>query len=143
MPNNIRFKIIVTNKIEDISTVLLLPIFFAFTGLRTQIGLLNTSHLWVICGLVILVAVFGKFGGSAFTAKIVGRSWKESLSIGALMNTRGLMELIVLNIGYDLGILSPEIFAIMVLMALCTTFMTGPLLDLINYFSKKNVINLY
>lgn len=141
MPNNIRFKIVVTNKIEDISTVLLLPIFFAFTGLRTQIGLLNTSHLWAICGLVILVAVFGKFGGSAFTAKIVGRSWKESLSIGALMNTRGLMELIVLNIGYDLGILSPEIFAIMVLMALSTTFMTGPLLDLINYFSKKNTIN--
>ncbi|MBI5541939.1 MAG: cation:proton antiporter [Bacteroidia bacterium] len=140
MPNNIRFKNVVTNKIEDISTVLLLPIFFAFTGLRTQIGLLNSGHLWAICGIVIFVAVLGKFGGSAFTAKIVGRSWKESLSIGALMNTRGLMELIVLNIGYDLGILSPQIFAIMVLMALSTTFMTGPLLDLINYFFKNRVI---
>jgi Kef-type K+ transport system membrane component KefB len=87
--------------------------------------------------LIILVAVVGKFFGSAATAKFVGLSWHDSLSIGALMNTRGLMELIVLNIGYDLGILSPEVFAMMVLMALATTFMTGPSLDLINYFSKK------
>jgi Kef-type K+ transport system membrane component KefB len=136
MPNNTYFKEKLIDKIEDVSTVLLLPIFFAFTGLRTQIGLLNTSYLWLLCGIVILVAIIGKFGGSALTARIVGRSWNESLSIGALMNTRGLMELVVLNIGYDLGILSPEIFAIMVLMALSTTFMTGPLLDLINYFFK-------
>jgi Kef-type K+ transport system membrane component KefB len=87
--------------------------------------------------LVILVAVAGKFGGSALSAKLVGQSWKDSLSIGALMNTRGLMELIVLNIGLDLKILSPEIFAIMVLMALATTFMTGPSLSLINFVSKK------
>jgi len=140
MPNNIHFKDILINKIEDVSTVLLLPIFFAFTGLRTQIGLLNTSYLWFICGIVILVAIIGKFGGSALTARIVGHKWRDALSIGALMNTRGLMELVVLNIGYDLGILSPEIFAIMVLMALTTTFMTGPLLDLINYVSKPQAV---
>ncbi|MFA6484046.1 MAG: cation:proton antiporter [Bacteroidales bacterium] len=137
MPNNVRFKELLTDKIEDLSTVLLLPIFFAFTGLRTQIGLLNTGHLWALCGIIILIAVVGKFGGSALSARIVGRSWKESLSIGALMNTRGLMELVVLNIGYDLKILGPEVFAIMVLMALATTLMTGPLLDMINHFFGK------
>lgn len=80
-------------------------------------------------GLIILVAVIGKFIGSALTAKFLRIGWKDSLTIGALMNTRGLMELIVLNIGYDLGVLSPEIFAMMVIMALFTTFMTGPSLD--------------
>ncbi len=132
MPQNLNFKKILTEKIEDISLVLLLPLFFVFTGLRTQIGLLNDSSLWLTCLLIIFVAVLGKFGGSTIAARVVGQSWKESLSIGALMNTRGLMELIVLNIGYDLGILSPEIFAMMVIMALTTTFLTGPSLDLIN-----------
>jgi len=137
MPNNIRFKEILTEKIEDVSTILLLPIFFAFTGLRTQIGLLNEGPLWVFCVLIISVAIIGKLMGSAMTARIIGRTWEDSLSLGVLMNTRGLMELVVLNIGYDLGILGPEIFAIMVLMALFTTFMTGPLLDLINFSFKK------
>ena len=137
MPQNAKFKSVVANKIEDVSVLLLLPIFFAFTGLRTQIGLLNEGHLWLTCGIIIFIAVLGKFAGSTFAAKSVGISWKDSLSIGALMNTRGLMELIVLNIGYDLGILSPSIFAIMVLMALVTTFMTGPSLDVIEYLFKK------
>lgn len=138
MPPNFDFRRILTEKIEDVSLVLLLPLFFVFTGLRTQIGLLNEPHLWAMCGLIILTGVAGKFGGSAFAAKFVGQSWKESLSIGALMNTRGLMELIVLNIGYDLGVLTPEVFAMMVIMALVTTFMTGPALDLINYvFPEK------
>lgn len=137
MPNNIRFKEILTNKIEDVSTILLLPIFFAFTGLRTQIGLLNEGHLWVYCALIISVAIIGKLVGSAITAKIIGRSWKDALSLGVLMNTRGLMELVVLNIGYDLGILGPEIFAIMVIMALFTTLMTGPFLDIIQILFKK------
>jgi Kef-type K+ transport system membrane component KefB len=132
MPMSLNFRKIVTDKIEDVSIVLLLPLFFAFNGLRTQIGLLNHSHLWIVCGWVILVAIVGKFGGSALSARVVGQSWKNSLSIGVLMNTRGLMELIVLNIGYDLGILSPEIFTMMVLMALITTFITSPALDLIN-----------
>ena len=140
MPQNLMLKESLTDKLEDISVLILLPIFFAFTGLRTQVGLLNEGHLWATCGAVILVAVVGKLGGSALTARFVGQSWKDSLTIGALMNTRGLMELIVLNIGYDLGILSPEIFAIMVLMALSTTFMTGPLLDLIEYVNKKRLL---
>lgn len=137
MPQNMNFKKILTEKIEDISLVLLLPLFFVFTGLRTQIGLLNEGNLWLVCLLIIFVAVLGKFGGSAIAARVVGQSWKESLSIGVLMNTRGLMELIVLNIGYDLGILSPEIFAMLVIMALATTFLTGPSLDLINKLFRK------
>lgn len=133
MPSSINFRKIVIDKIEDVSIILLLPLFFVITGLRTQIGLLNEGHLWATFGWIILVAVAGKFGGSALAGRMVGQSWKDSLSIGVLMNTRGLMQLIVLNIGYDLGILSPEIFAMMVLMALVTTFMTGPALDLINW----------
>ncbi|WP_291914746.1 cation:proton antiporter [Chitinophaga sp. CB10] len=126
-----------TDKLEDVSVMVLLPIFFAFTGLRTQIGLLSQGHLWAAFGLIMLVAVGGKFGGSAVTARLMGQTWRQSVSIGALMNTRGLMELIVLNIGYDLGILSPEIFAMLVLMALATTFMTGPVLDLVDFSGKK------
>jgi Kef-type K+ transport system membrane component KefB len=136
MPQNLSFKKILTEKIEDISLVLLLPLFFVFTGLRTQIGLLNEGNLWMVCLLIIFTAVLGKFGGSTIASRVVGQTWKESLSIGVLMNTRGLMELIVLNIGYDLGILSPEIFAMMVIMALSTTFLTGPSLDLINRLFK-------
>lgn len=131
MPANLSVKKLVMDKLEDVSTLLLLPVFFAFTGLRTQIGLLNEPHLWLFFGLIMLVAVGGKFGGSALAAKAMGQSWSNALSVGALMNTRGLMELVVLNIGYELGILSPQIFALLVLMALATTFMTGPLLSLL------------
>jgi K+:H+ antiporter len=131
MPSDTNVKELLTDKVEDISVLLLLPIFFAFTGLRTQIGLLGQGQLWAIFGLIMLVAVGGKLGGSTLTARLMGQSWTDALAIGALMNTRGLMELIVLNLGYDLGILSPQIFAMMVLMALATTFMTGPLLDLV------------
>ena len=137
MPENMKFRNIFIEKVEDVALVLLLPLFFVFTGLRTQIGLLNDAYLWKVCGLIILVAVAGKFIGSALAAKFVGENWKDSLTIGALMNTRGLMELVVLNIGYDLGVLTPEIFAMMVIMALVTTFMTGPALDIINFIFKK------
>jgi len=137
MPESGKFRNIFIEKVEDVSVVILLPLFFVFTGLRTQIGLLNDPSLWKITGLIILVAVVGKFFGSALAAKFVGQNWKDSLSIGALMNTRGLMELVVLNIGYDLGVLSAEIFTMMVIMALVTTFMTGPALDLINYLFKS------
>lgn len=137
MPENMKFRNLFIEKVEDVALVLLLPLFFVFTGLRTEIGLLNDPYLWKVCGFIILVAVSGKFLGSALAAKFVGQSWKDSLSIGALMNTRGLMELIVLNIGYDLGILTGEIFAMMVIMALVTTVMTGPSLDLINWAFKK------
>ncbi len=134
MPPGLNFRKIMINKMEDVSLVLLLPLFFVFTGLRTRIGLLNDGDLWLVCGAVVAVAVLGKVGGSALAARFMGHGWKDSLSIGALMNTRGLMELVVLNIGYDLGVLTPKIFAMMVLMALITTFMTGPSLDLIQRF---------
>jgi Kef-type K+ transport system membrane component KefB len=134
MPANTSFRNIFIEKVEDVSLVLLLPLFFVFTGLRTQIGLLNDPHLWYVTGLIIAAAVTGKFIGSAVAARFVRQSWRDSLIIGSLMNTRGLMELVVLNIGYDIGVLSPEIFAMMVIMALATTCMTGPALDLIDRF---------
>jgi Kef-type K+ transport system membrane component KefB len=132
MPDISKFRSIFINKVEDVSVILLLPLFFVFTGLRTQIGLINDPYLWKVTGFIILVAVVGKFLGSALAAKFVGQSWRDSLTIGALMNTRGLMELVVLNIGFDLGVLNSQIFTMMVIMALVTTFMTGPALDLIN-----------
>lgn len=137
MPTNMKFRNQLIEKIEYVALIILLPLFFVYTGLRTEIGLLNTTHLWLICGLIITVAITGKFFGSALAARFVGIKWKDSLIIGALMNTRGLMELVVLNIGLDLGILSPEIFAMMVIMALTTTFMTSPSLSLINKLFRK------
>jgi Kef-type K+ transport system membrane component KefB len=133
MPNIAGIKRSFTDKVEDFSLILLLPLFFVFTGLRTQINLLDEVHLWWLTALIIVVAVTGKFLGSALAARLVGQNWKDSLTIGALMNTRGLMELVVLNIGYDLGVLSAELFTMMVIMALVTTFMTGPALGVINY----------
>jgi len=142
MPESMRFRSVFIEKVEDVSQVMLLPLFFVFTGLRTQIGLLDDPELWKLCGWIILVAVIGKFAGSALTARFVGQNWRDSFTIGALMNTRGLMELVVLNIGFDLGVLSVEIFSMMVIMALATTFMTGPALDLIGviYNRRKNYI---
>lgn len=137
MPASAVFRLWLIARIEDVSLVILLPLFFAFTGLKTQVGLLNNGTVWLVCGLIILVAVLGKFGGSLVAARFTGQSWADSCAIGALMNTRGLMELVVLNIGYDLGILSPTIFTMMVLMALLTTFMTTPALSLIDYFKVK------
>ena len=136
MPDITKFRNLFIEKVEDVSVILLLPLFFVFTGLRTEIGLINDPYLWKITGFIILVAVVGKFFGSALAAKFVGQSWRDSLTIGALMNTRGLMELIVLNIGLDLKVLTPEVFTMMVIMALVTTFMTGPTLNIINYIFK-------
>jgi Kef-type K+ transport system membrane component KefB len=139
MPPNVRFRAIFIDKVEDVAVVLLLPLFFVYTGLRTEIGLLNNVGLWKVCAAIVAVAVAGKFLGSALAARFVGQSWRDSLMLGALMNTRGLMELVVLNIGYDLGVIGPEIFAMMVIMALVTTFMTGPTLDLIDrFFPARN-----
>ena len=121
-------------RVENVSSVLLLPVFFAFTGLRTQIGLLNGTQDWIICLVIIAVATAGKLGGSALAARVTGMKWRESLQLGALMNTRGLMELIALNIGYDMGILSQRVFTMLVIMALVTTVMTGPL---VTFFGKK------
>jgi Kef-type K+ transport system membrane component KefB len=139
MPQNLQFKRVFTEKIEDLALVLLLPLFFVTTGLRTEIGLLNSWHLWSICLLIIFTATLGKMGGVTIISKFLGLSWKNALSMGALMNARGLMELVVLNIAYDLGILSKELFAIMVLMALFTTALTGPLLNFYDKIFKKDV----
>jgi Kef-type K+ transport system membrane component KefB len=140
MPDITKFRNVFIEKVEDVSVILLLPLFFVFTGLRTQIGLINDPYILKITGFIILVAVVGKFLGSALAAKFVGQSWRDSLTIGALMNTRGLMELIVLNIGLDLKVLTSEVFTMMVIMALVTTFMTGPALDIINFiFKTKDV----
>ena len=141
MPDVPKFRTIFIDKVEDVSVILLLPLFFVFTGLKTEIGLINDPYLWKITGFIILVAVVGKFFGSALAAKFVGQNWRDSLTIGALMNTRGLMELIVLNIGLELKVLTPEVFTMMVIMALVTTFMTGPALDLINYIFKTKDVN--
>lgn len=136
MPEKPKLRSMFAEKIEDIALVLLLPLFFVITGLRTEIGLLNNAMLWGVTGLIIVVAILGKFGGSTMAARFVGQSWKDSLTIGTLMNTRGLMELVVLNIGYDLGVLNAEIFSMMVIMALVTTFMTGPILNIIQKVFK-------
>lgn len=141
MPQDKKFRHNFIQKVEDISTVLFLPLFFVYTGLRTEIGLLNNVHLWTIAAIVCALAVIGKFLGSALSARFLGQSWRNSLMIGSLMNTRGLMELVALNIGYDLGVLSPQIFAMFVIMALTTTLMTGPSLNIIEKLFQDKLQN--
>lgn len=120
-----------TEKLEDFVIVFLLPAFFAFTGLRTQIGLVSGWQNWSLCLLIIVVASLGKFGGSSLAARCNGISWRDASAIGILMNTRGLMELIVLNIGLELHVISPQLFAMLVLMALATTLSTTPILHFV------------
>jgi Kef-type K+ transport system membrane component KefB len=122
-----------TARVEGVTTGMLLPLFFGYTGLRTQVGLLDDWSSWAICGGVMVVAIVGKVGGTMVAARWAGMSWNESGMLGVLMNTRGLIELIVLNIGYELGILTPRVFSMMVIMALVTTCMTGPLLSLLKF----------
>jgi Kef-type K+ transport system membrane component KefB len=119
------------HKLQDLVTVLLLPAFFAMTGMRTEIGLVAGAGQWALCGLIIVVATLGKFGGTFMAARLAGLAWREAGSLGVLMNTRGLMELVVLNIGLDLRIISPTLFAMMVLMALVTTIATTPILSIL------------
>lgn len=132
VPHDSQFAREITQKLEDVVVVLLLPAFFAFMGLRMQIGLLSGLNEWLICGLIIVVASLGKFGGSTIAARLTGLGWRHAASLGILMNTRGLMELIVLNVGLDLGVLSPTLFAMLVLMAIVTTVATTPVLHLLN-----------
>lgn len=141
MPSNLGFRKVMMEKVEDIALVFFLPLFFAYTGLRTEIGLINTPELWGICALFVTISILGKLGGCTLAARLVGESWKDSFTIGTLMNTRGLMELVALNIGYEMGILPPEIFVILIIMALITTFMTTPLLNLVEkIFTAKQKI---
>ncbi len=117
------------HKLEDVVCVLLLPAFFALTGMRTQLNLVSGLENWLLCGLIIMVATLGKFGGTLAAARLTGLGWREAASLGTLMNTRGLMELIVLNIGLEMRVISPRLFAMMVLMAIATTIATTPVLS--------------
>ena len=128
MPKGNAFVRTLTEKLEDFTVVFLLPIFFAYTGLKTRIGVLDNGEMWFYCGLVILVACAGKFGGSALAARACGMPWREAGAIGILMNTRGLMELVILNVGRELGVITEAVFAMMVIMALTTTALTTPIL---------------
>ena len=129
IPHGSRIATHVTERLEVIVRVMFLPAFFAFTGLRTEIGLLQTAGDWLLCGAIIVVATAGKFGGATLAARVVGLSWRDSAALGILMNTRGLVELIVLNIGLDLGVITPRLFTMLVIMALVTTLMTSPILS--------------
>ena len=136
VPKNGRMIADLVDRIESLSLALLLPLFFALTGLRTRIDLLTDRSLWGYAGAIIATAVAGKLAGAAFTARATGMNWKDSLGLGVLMNTRGLVELVILNAGLDLGILSPALFTMMVLMALVTTFMTSPILAAMNIYRE-------
>ncbi len=129
MPRGAGLTEAITAKLEDFVLVVLLPLFFANNGLRTEIGSLSSVNDWLICGLIVAVACIGKLGGSVLAARVFGFSWREAGALGVLMNTRGLMELIVLNVGLDLGVISPRLFTMMVIMALVTTWITTPLLE--------------
>jgi Kef-type K+ transport system membrane component KefB len=129
MPKTPQFTRYLLHKFESVTVVLLLPLFFAYTGLRTRIGMSGGHGVWFYSALVIVVAIAGKLCGSMLAARLAGTAWRDAAALGVLMNTRGLMELVILNIGLDIGVISPTMFSIMVLMALVTTFMTTPLLE--------------
>jgi len=129
MPKTQEFTRYLLHKFESVVVVLLLPLFFACSGLRTHIGVGGNRAIWLYSAIVIVAAVAGKLGGSAIAARVSGMPWRDSAALGVLMNTRGLMELVILNLGLDIGVISPALFSIMVLMALVTTFMTTPLLE--------------
>ena len=124
--------------LDQVNNLLFLPLFFVYSGLRTQIGLISAPALWLICLLVLAVACAGKILSGSLSVRWMGESWRESLSLGVLMNTRGLVDLIVLNIGLDLGVLSPTLFAMLVIMAIVTTMMASPLLSLLGYRQKSS-----
>ena len=132
MPRHARLNEEVTRRIDDFVVTLLLPVFFVYTGLRTNVGLLDRPELWLLTLLLIAVAILGKLAGAAIAARVAGYDWKASAVIGTLMNTRGLTELIVLNLALDAGAISPTLFAMLVIMAVVTTLMAGPLLKLLD-----------
>jgi Kef-type K+ transport system membrane component KefB len=131
IPHDSRLAQVLQQRIEYLVTILLLPAFFAFTGMRTQIGLLSGWPAWFTCAAIILVATVGKFGGALLAARVARHDWQTATSLAILMNTRGLMELIVLNVGLDLGVISPTLFTMLVIMAIVTTMMTTPVLRLV------------
>jgi Kef-type K+ transport system membrane component KefB len=128
VPKEGKFAGALIEKLESVGGILLLPLFFALSGLRTELSLMRGSDEWLVTGLLTLLATVGKFGGSAIAARLTGLGWREASAIGILMNTRGLMELVVLNIGRDLGVISPTVFTMLVIMAIVTTAATTPVL---------------
>ncbi len=126
-----RFVQAVTEKVEGLTTTLLLPIFFVYSGLNTKIALVNSAVLWAITAAVIVAASVGKGVACTLAARLAGESWRDAAIIGTLMNARGLMELIILNIGLEQGLISPTLFTIMVLMAVLTTVVASPLYNLL------------
>jgi Kef-type K+ transport system membrane component KefB len=128
VPHDSRLARTLTHRFDALLSVLLLPAFFALAGMRTHIGLLAGADAWLAFGLILAVATLGKFGGTVAAARLGGLHWRSAASLGVLMNTRGLMELIVLNVGLDLGVITPTLFTMLVLMALATTFATAPAL---------------
>jgi Kef-type K+ transport system membrane component KefB len=137
MPKGENFDKSLSEKFEDLTVVFFLPIFFAFTGLKASIGLLNGANLWGYCLLIIITAIVGKLGSAMLAARATGMPWREAAAVGFLLNTRGLMELVILTIGLEAGIISPTVFTMMVLMALVTTAITTPLLQLFYHPSKE------
>ncbi len=129
MPKHEAFNRALIGRLYDSAVVLLLPMFFVYTGLRTKLGLLDQGWMWAVCGIIILVAIAGKFGGSTISARLAGIPWREANALGILMNTRGLMELVLLNIGLEIGVISQTVFTMLVIMAIVTTLMTAPILD--------------
>jgi Kef-type K+ transport system membrane component KefB len=141
IPHDSKAAHVLGEKLEDVARVLLLPAFFALTGMRTKIGLLDGVDQWVLCGLVVLVATIGKLGGTALAARYCRMDWRTSAELGALMNTRGLVEIIVLDLGLQLGVITAPLFAMMVVMAIATTLMTGPMLSAIARWSGRSKPN--
>jgi Kef-type K+ transport system membrane component KefB len=131
IPHDSRTAKELNRRLDDFVAVLMLPAFFAYTGMRTQVGLVSGLGNWLLCGAIILVACVGKFGGTLLASRLSGLRWRDSAALGVLMNTRGLVELIVLTMGLDLGVTSPTLFTMLVIMALVTTFMTTPILQLL------------
>ncbi len=132
VPRRSGFAQALVSKTQDLVVVLLLPIFFALTGLQTRIGLIDGAEMWAYCGLVLLVAFAGKLGGVSVAGRLAGLSWREAGALGSLMNARGLVELVILNVGLEIGVISPALFTMMVVMALVTTLVTTPLLEWIH-----------
>lgn len=143
IPHDSRLAQNIRQKFEDLVVILFLPVFFAFTGLRTQIGLVRGPEDWAVCAAIIVVASLGKFGGGTIAARLTGLDWHEAASLGILMNTRGLMELIVLNVGLDLGVLSPSLFAMLVIMAVVTTVATTPVLERLNRLTALDAVSSF
>jgi Kef-type K+ transport system membrane component KefB len=131
VPRESEFVAALTAHLRGLTSVVFLPLFFAITGLRTNVTLLDTVELWLICGLILLVAIAGKLGGGMLSAAAVGMPWRDAATMGVLMNTRGLMEMVVLNVGLEIGVISRGLFTMIVLMALVTTAMATPLIDVL------------